>query len=63
MDIHTADQLLVYMAMGRLRNSAPSLFSVRELSGHTLTSMALIEKMTDVSFKREKKDGLWYISV
>ena len=63
MDMHTADQILIYMALTRIKNERHSSFSVRELSGHTLTSMAVIEKMTDVSFKKENTGNLWEISV
>ncbi len=62
-DIHTGDQILIYMAMARIKNKKHSSFSVRELTCHTLTTMSLIEKITQLSFVREKKAGLWHISV
>lgn len=62
-DIHLGDQILIYMAMAMIKNKRHSSFSVRELTGHTLTNMAVIEKMTPLSFVREKKADLWQISV
>ncbi len=62
-DIHTADQLPIYMAMARILNGQSSSFNVRELSNHTLTTLRLLEKMTGVGFERVELDGLWSISV
>ena len=62
-DVHTADQLLIYMALGRLLREVPSSFTVRGLSSHALTTMQLIEEMTGVAFARQRKGNLWQVSV
>lgn len=62
-DLHAADQILIYMALAQIKNERHSSFSVRELSSHALTTMTIIEKMTGVSFRKEKAGLLWRISV
>jgi len=62
-DVHTADQVLIYMALGRILSNTPSSVTASELTGHTLTTMSLIERMTGVPFHRRKEGELRRISV
>ena len=47
LDIHAADQLLVYLA----RANGPSVFRVREISGHLETMMWLLPQFLPVQFQ------------
>ncbi len=54
LDIHAADQLLPYMALA----SSPSVFRVREVTGHLRTQMWLLRRFLDVEFKEvEEEEG------
>lgn len=58
-DVHAADQLLIYTAQAR----GPSRFTVREVSQHARTVMWLIEQFLPVRFKVEPCQGLYRIEV
>lgn len=58
-DIHAADQLLIYAAMARGR----SIFTVRKVSLHLQTVMWLIELFLQVGYRVEPRDGLYRIEV
>ena len=58
-DIHAADQLLVYAAQAR----EPSRFTVRQVTQHALTVMWLIEQFLPVRFKVEECHGVHCIEV
>lgn len=53
LDLHAADQILVYLALA----GGESSFTVRTLTGHALTTMWLIEQFLPVRFERLKMDG------
>ena len=56
--VHLADQLLLYMAMGK-----GGVFRTLALSKHTRTNMALIEKFLPVKWQiRELDQGEWEVS-
>lgn len=57
--IHTADQILPYMAMA----DGPSRFSVSRISKHLLSQMDTLESFLDVKFGVERKDDVYYFSV
>ncbi len=57
-DVHLADQLLIYMAM-----SGNSVISTTEISSHAKTAMELLRILEDVGFRAEKKNGLYHIEV
>ncbi len=59
MDVHTADQLLPYMAM----SEEPSCFSVSRISKHLLSQMDTLESFLDVRFGVERKNDLYKFSV
>ena len=59
MDVHTADQLLPYLAMA----DGDSAFSVSRISRHLLSQMDTLETFLDVKFGVERRDDLYYISV
>ena len=59
LDIHAADQLLIYAALAR----GASRFTVREVSGHARTVMWLIEQFLPVRFKVTSRDGLEQVDV
>ena len=59
MDVHTADQLLPYLAMA----DGDSSFSVSRISRHLLSQMDTLETFIDVKFGVERRDDLYYISV
>ena len=59
LDVHAADQVLVYAAMAK----GGSRFAARALSSHALTAMWLIPKFLPARFAVEKKDGLAQIGV
>lgn len=59
MDVHTADQLLPYMAMAE----KGSAFSVSRISRHLLSQMDTLETFLDVRFGVERKDDLYHFTV
>lgn len=59
MDVHTADQLLPYMAMA----DGDSAFSVSRISRHLLSQMDTLETFLDVKFGVERREDLYHISV
>ena len=58
-DIHTADQLLPYMAMAQGKSS----FVVSRISKHLLSQMDTLESFLDVRFGVERKDDGYHFSV
>lgn len=58
LDRHAADQMLVYLALAK---SAAS-FTTRELSGHALTAMWLIERFLPVRFAHAQEGALVRVS-
>jgi RNA 3'-terminal phosphate cyclase (ATP) len=58
-DLHAADQVLVYAAMAK----GGSRVSARALSSHARTAMWLIAKFLPARFAVEEKDGLAHIDV
>lgn len=58
-DVHAADQLLIYAAQAR----GPSRFTVREVSQHARTVMWLVEQFLPVRFKVKPCQGLYRIEV
>lgn len=58
-DVHAADQLLIYAAQAR----GPSRFTVRNVTQHMQTVMWLIEQFLPVRFKVEPWQGLYRIEV
>jgi RNA 3'-terminal phosphate cyclase (ATP) len=59
MDVHAADQLLVYAALA----TGPSHFTVRQVSQHAQTAMWIIEQFLPVRFTVEPWQGLQRIEV
>jgi RNA 3'-terminal phosphate cyclase len=59
MDVHTADQLLPYLAMA----DGDSAFSVSRISRHLLSQMDTLETFLDVKFGVERREDLYHISV
>lgn len=57
--IHTADQILPYMAMA----DGPSRFSVSRISKHLLSQMDTLESFLDVRFGVERKNDIYHFSV
>ncbi len=58
-DIHTADQLLPYMAMA----DGQSVFTVTRISKHLLSQMDTLESFLDVRFGVERKDDGYHFTV
>ena len=58
-DIHTADQILPYMAMADGKSS----FIVSRISKHLLSQMDTLESFLDVRFGVERKDDGYHFSV
>ncbi len=58
-DVHTADQLLPYMALADGR----STFKVSNISRHLLSQMDTLETFLDVRFGVERKDDGYHFSV
>lgn len=54
LDVHAADQLLVYAALAR----GPSRLTVRRLSRHAQTVLWLVEQFLPVRFRVERRDKL-----
>lgn len=59
LDIHSADQLLPYMAMA----DGPSCFTVSRISKHLLSQMDTLESFLDVKFGVERKDDGYHFTV
>jgi RNA 3''-phosphate cyclase len=59
MDVHTADQLLAYMAMA----DGKSEFTVSKISKHLLSQMDTLESFLDVRFGVERKSNVYHITV
>ena len=59
MDVHTADQLLPYLAMAEGNSS----FSVSRISRHLLSQMDTLETFLDVKFGVERKDNIYHFTV
>ena len=59
MDVHTADQLLPYMAMAEGKSS----FVVSRISKHLLSQMDTLESFLDVRFGVERKSDGYHFSV
>ena len=59
MDVHTADQVLPYMAMAE----GKSRFSVSRISRHLLSQMDTLESFLDVKFGVERKDDKYKFTV
>lgn len=55
LDIHAADQLLLYMALARGR----STFRVRELSSHARTTLWLLERLFPLHSRVTQQGRLW----
>lgn len=58
-DVHTADQLLPYMAMAE----GKSCFTVSRISKHLLSQMDTLESFLDVRFGVERKDDGYHFTV
>lgn len=58
LDLHAADQALVYMAMAK----AGSSFTARAVSSHARTAMWLLQQFVDVRFLVEEAGALWRVS-
>lgn len=59
LDVHAADQVLIYAAMAKGRSS----FAARTVSSHARTAIWLIAKFLPARFTVEEKDGLAHIGV
>ncbi len=59
LDVHTADQLLPYMAMA----DGDSAFTVSRISRHLLSQMDTLETFLDVRFGVERKGDLYHFTV
>ena len=59
MDVHTADQILPYLAMA----DGDSAFSVSRISRHLLSQMDTLETFLDVRFGVERRGELYYFTV
>jgi len=59
LDIHAADQLLIYAALSK----GASRFTVREVSLHARSAMWLIERFLPVRFQVTSRDGLKQVDV
>lgn len=58
LDVHAADQILVYMAMAPTGSS----FTCRSISSHASTAMWLLPQFLPVRFSVEPQGGLWRVS-
>jgi len=58
LDVHAADQVLVYLAMSQ----AASSFTARAVSSHASTAMWLLPQFLPVRFTVERQGGLWRVS-
>lgn len=59
MDVHTADQILPYLAMA----DGDSSFTVSKISRHLLSQMDTLETFLDVRFGVVRRGGLYHLSV
>ena len=59
MDVHTADQLLPYMAMA----TGESSFNVSRISRHLLSQMDTLESFLDVKFGVERTNDVYRFTV
>ena len=59
MDVHTADQVLPYMAMAGGRSG----FSVSRISRHLLSQMDTLESFLDVKFGVERKEDIYRFTI
>ncbi len=59
LDVHAADQVLVYMAMAQ----GGSSFATRAVSSHAHTAMWLLEQFLPVRFSVAPEGALWRVSV
>lgn len=59
LDVHAADQLLVYLAQAR----GPSRFQVREISGHLDTMMWLLPHFIPCAFSVSRRGAGWQVTV
>ena len=59
MDVHTADQVLPYMAMAQGKSS----FTVSRISKHLLSQMDTLESFLDVKFGVERMDNVYRFTV
>ena len=59
MDVHTADQVLPYMAMAEGKSG----FSVSRISRHLLSQMDTLESFLDVKFGVERKDDIYRFTI
>jgi RNA 3'-phosphate cyclase len=58
LDIHGADQVLVYLAL----SGAHAEFTVRKVSEHARTAIWLLERLLPVRFRVEPEGALWRIA-
>ncbi len=58
LDVHLADQALVYLAMAR----AASSFTARAVSSHASTAMWLLPQFLPVRFTAARQGELWRVS-
>ena len=58
LDLHAADQVLVYLAMAR----GASSFTVREMTSHAHTAIWLLQKLLPVRFQVDREGALWRVS-
>jgi RNA 3'-phosphate cyclase len=59
LDIHAADQVLLYCALAK----GESRFSTREISGHTETTMWLLEEVLKTQFEMVQVEGVSQVRV
>jgi RNA 3'-terminal phosphate cyclase (ATP) len=57
LDVHAADQVLVYLALA----PAGSSFAVREVSSHARTTLWLLEQFLDARFAIAREGALWRV--
>jgi RNA 3'-phosphate cyclase len=57
LDVHAADQVLVYLALA----PAGSSFAVREVSGHARTTIWLLEQFLDARISVAPEGALWRV--
>ena len=62
-DIHLADQILVYLAYIASKYGSKSYFYVREVTNHTRTNMWLIEKFLPVKMSVSRERELYRIEI
>jgi len=59
LDVHAADQMLVYLALAR----GASEFTTREVTSHARTAIWLIEHFLPVRFEMAREDGVVRLKV